>query len=76
MFANNDLPQLFVGEMKPVEIVVVEEVAKGAVADVMDQCGDPQEFFDIVGRRDVFHDFLEIGVQMPGEPSGHVHGAE
>lgn len=55
------------------EKIVVEEMAKRTVPDIVHQGRDPQELFHIIGRRDVFSRFLEEGIQMSGESSRHVH---
>ena len=51
MVADDDLPQLLVAGMEGVQIVVVEEMAEGPMADVVDKRGDPEKFFHIVWRR-------------------------
>ena len=48
MVADDDLPELFVTGMEGMQIVVVEEMAEGAVADVVHERRDAEKFFDIV----------------------------
>ena len=63
-------------EMKPLEKIVIEEMAERAVADVMGKGGDPEEFFHIVGRRDIRRGFCKKWIEMPGEAPGDMHRAE
>src|SRR5437879_8771903 len=71
-----DLSKPFVGEPERFQEIVVEEMAERAVPDVVDERGDAQQLFDVVGRRRVRDDLLQEGVEMPGEPAGDVHRAE
>ena len=48
MVADDDLPELFVTGMESMQIVVVEKMAEGAVADVVHERRDTEKFFDIV----------------------------
>ena len=48
MVADDDLPELFVTGMEGMQIVVVEKMAEGAVADVVHERRDTEKFFDIV----------------------------
>ena len=46
---DDDLSQPFVRQAEPVQEVVVEEMAKRSVPDIVDQGGDSQELLDEVG---------------------------
>ena len=48
MVADDDLPEFFVTGMEGVQVVVVEEMAEGAVSDVVHERRDAEKFFDIV----------------------------
>ena len=76
MLADDDLAEPFVSEPERFQEIVVEEMAERAVPDVVDERGDAQQLFDVVGRRRVRDDLLQEGVEVPGEPAGDVHGAE
>ena len=53
MVADDDLAELLVACLQRMQVVVIEEMAKRSMADVMHQGGHPQEFFDIIGRGNV-----------------------
>src|SRR6267378_1166375 len=76
MVADDDLPEFFVTGMEGVQVVVVEEMAEGAVADVVHERRDAEKFFDIVRRRDLLYRFLEKRIEMPCKAACHMHGAE
>ena len=59
MFTDDDLAQPLMGEAMGMEKIVVEEMAKRPVSDVVDQGRDTEELFDEIGRGHIFHDFLE-----------------
>jgi len=65
-----------VGEVEIHEEIVVEEVPEGAVADVVEEAGHPQQLLDEGGRRRIRKLRLERGVKLLGEATGQVHGAE
>ena len=48
MISDDDLSEFLVTGMEGVEGVVVEEMAKWAVSDVVHERRDPEKFFDIV----------------------------
>ncbi len=48
MISDDDLSEFLVTGMEGVQVVVVEEMAKGAVADVVHERRDAEKFFDIV----------------------------
>src|SRR5262249_41448164 len=76
MISDDDLSEFLVAGMERVQIIVVEEMAKGAVSNVVYERCDAEEFFNIVGRRKLLHGFLEKRIEMPCEAARHVHGAE
>ena len=48
MVADDDLPEFFVTGTEGVQIVVVEEMAEGPMADVVRERRDAEEFFHVV----------------------------
>src|SRR2546430_10402389 len=76
VLADDELAEPFVSESERFQKIVVEEVAERAVPDVVDERGDAQQLFDVVGRRRVRDDRLQEWVEVPGEPAGDVHGPE
>src|SRR5689334_6144969 len=76
VLTNDDLSKLFVREMKAMEVVLVEEMAKRTMADIMHQRRNAQDGFDVVGRRHIGDRLLEKRIEMPGKSPGHVHGPE
>ena len=76
MFSDDDLAQPLVGEAMGMEKIVVEEMAKRPVPDVVDQGRDTEELFDEIGRGHILHDFLEKRVQVSSKPSRDVHRPE
>ena len=50
MVSDDDLPEFFVTGIEGVQVVVVEEMAERAVADVVREGRDAEKFFDIVCR--------------------------
>ena len=77
MLADDDLRDVLVDQAVLAEEVIVEEMAERAVADVVEQAGDPHVLFHVVGGRTLFAQHLaERGVQAPGEGAGQVHGPQ
>ncbi len=68
--------QRFVGQAVLGKIVLVEKVAEGSVADVVQQSGQSQQAFDIAAARGVGADLAEAGVQGRCRPAGQVHHAQ
>ncbi len=64
------------GKVEIHEEIVVEEVPEGAVADVVEEAGHPQQLFDKSGRRRIGKLRLERRVKLLGEATGQVHGPE
>jgi len=75
-FRDDLLTQVFVGQAIAVQVVIVEEMAEGAVPHVVQEPREPARLFDKTGRRDVGADTLEAGVEMPTEFPRHVHGSQ
>ncbi len=48
MISDDDLSEFLVTGMEGVQVVVVEEMAKGAVSDIVHERCDAEKFFDIV----------------------------
>ena len=76
MVSDDDLPEFFMAGMEGVQVVVVEEMAERAMADVVRERRDAEKFFDIVCRRNLRCRFLEKRIEMPCKAACHVHGAE
>ena len=76
MVADDDLPEFFVTGVEGVQVVVVEEMAERAVADVVHERRDAEKFFDIVRRGNLLDRFFEKRIEMPCKAACHVHGAE
>jgi hypothetical protein len=53
-FPNDVLADLLMIRFESRKILFVEEMTEGSVADVMEETSEPEEFFDIRGRRKVF----------------------
>ena len=64
------------GQVEVHQEVVVEEVAEGTVADVVQQAGHPQQLLDQRRRRRVGKHRAERRVELLGEAAGQVHGAQ
>ena len=59
------------------EKVVVKKMTEGAVADVVQQAGDPHVLFHVVGGRALLAQHLAgRGVEAAGEGAGQVHGSK
>ena len=77
MFLNDRLTEIFVGEIVIEEKIIIEEMAERAVADIVQQPGDAHVFLDERRRRTlVAQNFAQRRIEMLGEFSGEVHGAE
>ena len=59
MFSDDNLAQPLMREAMGMEKIVVEEMAKRSVPDVVDQGCDTEELFDEIERGHILHDFLE-----------------
>ena len=46
---DNELPELFMTGIEGMQVIVIEEVAKRTVADVVHQRSDSEELFDVIG---------------------------
>jgi len=53
-FPDDMLADLLMIRFESRKILLVEEMTEGSVADVMEETSEPEEFFDIRGRRKVF----------------------
>ena len=76
MFSDDDLAQSLMGEAMGMEKIVVEEMAKRPVPDVVNQGWDTEKLFDEIWRGHILHDFLEKRVQVSSKPSRDVHRPE
>jgi hypothetical protein len=78
LFLDDLLAHDLVRELgRPVgEEVVVKEVAEGAVADVVEQPGHPEQLLEERRRWRVRELRAQRGVKLLGEAPGQVHGAE
>ncbi len=73
--SDDDLAEFFMTGVKRVQVIVVEEVAKGAMADVVYESRHAEKFFDVVGRRHIRCHLLQKRIEVPRELPCHVHGA-
>ena len=76
LLADDPLADQLVGQLVIDQEVVVEEVAEGAVADVVDQSRRPQELLDQRKRGRVGKDRAQRRIELLGEASGEVHRPE
>jgi hypothetical protein len=59
------------------KILFVEEMAERSMADIMQEAGEPEEFFDIEGRRKIFtKDARQRGIEPFRKDPCHVHRPE
>src|SRR5574337_631619 len=71
---QNLVIQSLATNMKLLQEVIVEEMSKGAVSDIMKQSGKPEQLFDERRRRQGLPEcLLQTGIQVSGERTGHVH---
>jgi len=75
-FSDDSLPHFLVGEIEVGQEIVVEEVAEGAVAHVVEQARHAEQLLEEGRRGGVGELGLEGGVELLGEAPGQVHGAE
>jgi len=73
MVSDDDLPEFFVTGAEGVQVVVVEEVAEGAVPDIVREGRHAEKFFDIICRRNLSDRFLEKWIEMPSKAACHMH---
>ena len=76
LLADDALAEQLVGEVEVHQEVVVEEVAEGAVADVVQQAGHAQQLLDQRRRGRVGKDGAERRIELLGEAAGQVHGPQ
>ena len=77
MLADDHLADVLVDQAVLAEEVIVEEMAERAVADVMQQAGDPHVLFHVGRGRALLPQHLaQRRVQAPGEDPGQVHGPQ
>ena len=55
------------------ENILIKEMAKRAMTDIVDERRDAQKFFDVVCRGNILRRFLQKGVEMPSESAGDMH---
>ena len=73
---DDDLAELLVARVQRMQVVVVEEMAKRSMADVMHEGGHPQEFFDVIGRGRIRSRIGQERVEVTREAASHMHGAD
>ncbi len=77
LLLNDRLADILVGDFEIRQKVIVEEVAKGAVADVVQEPGDSHVLFDKSRRGTVVsQNPPERGIEMLGKLPGKVHRAQ
>jgi hypothetical protein len=71
------LADLLMVRFKSRKIVLVEKMAEGSVADIMEKASEAEEFFDIKGRRKVFpKDAGQRGIELVRKDTCHMHRPE
>ena len=60
-------------DAEAIQVILVEEVPEGPVADVVQQPGNPQGLLDAGSRRDLRHKGRQVGVELAGPFSTEVH---
>src|SRR5262245_15860551 len=73
MVTDDDLPKFFVARVELMEKIIVEEVAKRAVADVVNQSGHAEKGFNVIGTGSIWRSFLKKGIEVPGKQAGDMH---
>ena len=76
MLTDDELAKLLMARVQCMQIIVIEEMTEGSMADVMDERGDTKEFLDVVGRRCVGSHPSQKRIQVPREAAGHMHGTD
>lgn len=73
-FPDDVLADLLVVRIESRKVLFVEKMAEGSVADIMEEASEPEEFFDIEGRRKVFpEDVGERGIESVRKDTRHMH---
>jgi hypothetical protein len=76
-FPDDVLPDLLMIRFESRKILLVEKMAEGSVADIMEEASEPEEFFDIEGRRKVFpEDAGQRGIEPFRKDTRHMHRSE
>jgi hypothetical protein len=76
-FPDDVLADLLVVRFESRKILFVEKMAEGSVADIMEKASEPEEFFDIEGRRKVFpEDVGQRGIEPVRKDTRHMHRPE
>ena len=73
---NNGLTHVFVGQPVLLKKVVIEKMTKRAVSHVMEQCGDPESFFDGREGRNVPNRFGQGRMHVLRVLPGKMHGSQ
>src|SRR6476659_493344 len=76
VISNDHLSEFLVRQVKRFQEIIVEEVAERAMADVVQQGRDAQEFLHIVDRGHVGELRCQEWVQMSSEASRDMHGSQ
>ena len=76
-FPDDVLADLLMIRFESRKILFIEEMTEGSVADVMKQAREPEEFFDIKGRRKVVtKDAGQRGIEPFRKDTRHMHRPE
>jgi hypothetical protein len=76
-FPDDVLADLLVIRFESRKILLIEEMTERSVADVMKEAREPEEFFDIKGRRKVVtKDAGQRGIEPFRKDTRHVHRPE
>jgi dTDP-D-glucose 4,6-dehydratase len=59
------------------KILFIEEMAEGAVSDIMQESGESKEFFNIVRRWEfTIFNLVERRIKLLCKDSSHMHGSQ
>ena len=76
-FPDDVLADLLMVRFESSKILLIEKMTEGSVPDVMEEASEPEEFFDIEGRRKVFpKDAGQGGKESFRKDTRHMHRPE
>ena len=73
-FLDNGLADILVGDFKVRQKIIIKEVAKGAMPDIVEKSGHPHVLFDVrSGGALLSQNLTEGGVKVPGKLTRKMH---